>query len=281
MRHYTGMGLVTYTDLAEFGLPLVTPGQPEFNSLVHDIESRPQPFGNWPVDDLTKSAVLVNQSGNAIVAISYVWPYVTATGTPHTSRYSNLGSSVQLDVLTGRSGVTRDIGTFILPESKRLITERGMFGNNLDVLGEGEASRGGGYMGAGGSGRTSSHEEIVATELILDSAILEDGRCIGPDEFGMVESVSEDLEHIRRTAEQTVAVLRNGGSAGEIFELLRPLARHTPARTPQGQPRSRSPFLRMFADMGIRQLIDGESGTVAAWFETQAQPSRLRLYRPS
>jgi hypothetical protein len=273
--------LVTYTDLAEFGLPFITPLQPEFRSLVHDIESRPQPFGNWPVDDLTKSAVLLNQSGNAIVGISYVWRYVTASGTAHTSRSSNLGSSVQLDVLTGRSGVTRDIGTFILPGSKRLITERGMFGNNLDVLGEGEGSRGGGYIGGGGGGRTSSHEEIVATELILDSAILEDGRCIGPDEFGMVESVGEDLEHIRRTAEQAVTVLRNGGSAGEIFELLRPLARHTPPPTPRGQPRSRSPFLRMFADMGIRQLIDWESGTVAAWFETQAQPPRLRLYRCS
>jgi hypothetical protein len=281
MRHHTGMGLVTYTDLAEFGLPLITPGQPEFRSLRHDIESRPQPFGNWRVDDLTKTAILLNQSGNTIVAISYVWRYVTATGTAHTSRSSNLGSSVQLDVLTGRSGVTRDIGTFILPGSKRLITERGMFGNNLDVLGEGEGSRCGGYIGAGGGGRTSSHEEIVATELILDSAILEDGRCIGPDEFDTVESVSEDLEHIRRTAEQAVAVLQNGGSAGEIFELLRPLARHRPTRTPQGQPRSRSPFLRIFADMGIRQLIDGESKTVAAWFETQAQPPRLHLYRPS
>ena len=52
------MGSITCTDLAEFGLPLITPGQPEFRSLVHDIESRPQPFGSWPVDDLTKSAVL-------------------------------------------------------------------------------------------------------------------------------------------------------------------------------------------------------------------------------
>ncbi len=215
------------------------------------------------------------------MGISYVWRYVTATGTAHTSRCSNLGSSVQLDVLTGRSGVTRDIGTFILPGSKRLITERGMFGNNLDVLGAGEGSRGGGYMGAGGGGRTSSDEEIVATELILDSAILDAGRCIGPDEFGMVESVGDDLELIRRTAEQAVAALRSGGSAGEIFELLRPLAHRRPTRAPQGQSRSRSPFLRMFADMGIRQLIDGESGTVAAWFETQAQPPRLRLYRPS
>jgi hypothetical protein len=207
MRHHTGMGLITCTDLAEFGLPLITPGHPEFRSLVHDIESRPQPFGSWPVGDLTKSAVLLNQSGNAIVGISYVWRYVTATGAAHTSRSSNLGSSMQLDVLTGRSGVTRDVGTFILPGSKRLITERGMFGNNLDVLGEGEGSRGGGYTGAGGGSRTSSHEEIVATELILDSAILEDGRCIGPDEFGMVENVREDLEQIRRTAERTVAAL--------------------------------------------------------------------------
>src|SRR5581483_12265207 len=105
----------------------------------------PLPFGRWPVDDLTRSAVLLNQSGNAILGIAYAWRYTTAAGTEHTSRIANLGSSVQLDVLTGRSGVTRDLGTFILPGSKRLLTERGMFGNNLDVLSEGEAPRGGGY----------------------------------------------------------------------------------------------------------------------------------------
>jgi hypothetical protein len=277
MRHYTGMSKATYRDLAEFGLPLVTPGQPEFRSLVDDIERRPQPFGSWPIDDLSNAAVLLNQSGNAILGISYLWRYVTATGTAHTSHYSNLGSSMQLDVLTGRSGVTRDIGTFILAGSKRLITERGMFGNNLDVLGEEDPSRGGGYMGASGDRRTSSYEEIVAIELILDAAILEDGRSIGPDEFGMFESVGEDLEHIRKTAAQGAEALRNGASAGEIFELLRPLAR----QTRQGRPRSRPPFLWMFADMGIRQLISGELATVAAWLETQAHPQRLRLYRPS
>ena len=275
------MGLVTYTDLAEFGLPLITPGQPEFRSLVHDIESRPQPFGNWPVDDLTKSAVLLNQSGSAIVGISYVWRYVTATGTAHTSRCSNLGSSVQLDVLTGRSGVTRDIGTFILPGSKRLITERGMFGITWMCWAQERGRAAEDTWVRAVVVERVVDEEIVATELILDSAILDDGRCIGPDEFGMVESVGDDLELIRRTAEQAVAALRNGGSAGEIFELLRPLAHHRPTRAPRGQSRSRSPFLRMFADMGIRQLIDGESETVAAWFETQAQPPRLRLYRPS
>jgi hypothetical protein len=282
MRHDTGMGLLTCSDLAEFGLPLVAPGQPEFLSLVHDIESRPQPFRSWPVDDLTNSAVLLNQSGKAIVAISYAWRYLNATGAAHTSRISNLVSSMQLDVLTGRSGVMRDFGTFILPGSKRLVTERGMFGNNLDVLGSGEESRGAGYTGAGGGGRTSSHEEIIATELILDSVILEDGRCLGPDEFGMVESLGEDLDHIRRTAEQAVTALRNGGSAGEIFDLLRPLARHAPSQqTLQGRRKLWSPFLKMFADMGIRQLIDEDSGSAVAWFETQSQPPRLRLYRPS
>jgi hypothetical protein len=156
-----------------------------------------------------------------------------------------------------------------------------MFGNNLDVLGEEETSHGGGYMGAGGSGRTSTREQVVAVELILDSAILEDGRCVGPNELAMFETVSEDLEHIRRTAEQGAEALRNGASAGEIFELLRPLARRTHGRTPEGRPISRSPFLGMFANSGIQQLINGEPATVAAWFETQAQPPRLRLYRPS
>ena len=30
--------------------------------------------------------------------------------------------------------VPQDLGTFILPGSKRLITDQAMFGNNLDVL---------------------------------------------------------------------------------------------------------------------------------------------------
>ena len=273
------MGNTVYRDLAAFGLPLVTPAQPEFASLVDDIQSRPGPFGSWPIDDLSNAAVLLNETGSAILSISYSWRYTTARGGAHSSHCSNLGSSsIQLDVLSGRSEVVQDIGTFILPGSKRFITERGMFGNNLDVLGQDPRPHGGGYAGAGGGTRNSTSEKIVAGELILDLAILDDGRCVGPDEYGLFESLIEDLESIRSTAEQAAKSLRDGASAGQIFEMLRPLARHTPHTATQ---RRRSSFLRMFADMGIRQLINDDPPAVERWLETQAQPPRIRLQRVS
>lgn len=277
-RDDTAMGMATYRDLAEFGLPLVTPAQPEFASLVHDVESRPEPFGSWPIEELSNAAVLLNESNNAVLGISCLWRYTTATGA-FTSRFLNLGSSTQLDVMTGRSEVVEDLGTFILRGSKRLITERGMFGNNLDVLGR-EKRFGGGYIGGGGGGgRTRRGEEIVAVELVLDLAILEDGRCVGPDEAGLFDSLIEDLEQIRRTAEAAANALGNGGSSGEIFEMLRPLARKTPERT--AQRRSRSPFRSMFAHMSIDRLINDDSAAVASWLEGYAQPPRFRLHRAS
>ena len=123
-----------YHDLAEFGLRFVTPDDPAFPGLVRDIQSRPQPFGQLPTSDLGAAAVLLNQSGKAIVTLAYVWKYMMAGGHPRTSHHSNLGSSMQMDVLSGRAGITRDLFSFILPGSKRLITQEGMFGDNSDVL---------------------------------------------------------------------------------------------------------------------------------------------------
>jgi hypothetical protein len=126
--------------------------------------------------------------------------------------------------------VVQDIGTFILPGSKRLITERGMFGNNLDVLGQDPRPHGGGYVRAAGGGtRNATGEKIVAGELVLDLAILDDGRCLGPDESGLFESLVEDLESIRSTAEQAAKLLRDGATAGQIFDTSAtgpPHARH-------------------------------------------------------
>ena len=51
-----------YRDLAEFGLPVITPGAPEFPELVRDIESHPEPFDAWPPHSTDRDAVLVNQT---------------------------------------------------------------------------------------------------------------------------------------------------------------------------------------------------------------------------
>ena len=234
------MGNTVYRDLAAFGLPLVTPTQPEFTSLVHDIQSRPGPFGSWPIDDLSNAAVLLNETGSAILSISYSWRYTTAGGGVHSSHCSNLGSSsIQLDVLSGRSQVVQDIGTFILPGSKRLITERGMFGNNLDVLGQDPRPHGGGYGGAAGGGtRNATSEKIVAGELILDLAILDDGRCVGPDEYGVFEASSRILKAsvVRQSRPQSRYETATRRARFSRYFGHWPAKRHTPQCSGGGRP---------------------------------------------
>lgn len=278
------MAKTAYRDLAEFGLPLVTPTQPAFASLARDIERQheevgPWPFGPWPVDDLNNSAVLLNESGNAVLGVSYFWRYTTATGNGWTSYHSNLlgASSTQLEVLTGRSNAVSDLGTFIVPGSKRLFTESGMFGNNLDVL---DQSVGGGWIGAGHWGfRPGEKKDIVSVELALDLAILEDGRCVGLDETGFFDSLIEDLEHIRRTAQEAAMILRRSASTGEVVEMLRGLA--WPIYGPTTQQRMRPHFLRMFGIMGMDKLANADPQRGASWLEKLAQPTRLNLYRAS
>lgn len=158
-----------YRDLPEFGLHLVSSEDHRFRALVHDIEQHPQPFSSWPLDDLTNAAVLLNESGKAIVVLAFAWRYTSENGTIRSSRYANLGSSMQMDILNGRSAVPQDLGTCILAGSKRLITERGMFGNNLDVLTEEQSRHGRSYAGAGGGGgaRSRLNEQIASIRAVF------------------------------------------------------------------------------------------------------------------
>ncbi len=216
------------------------------------------------------------------MGFAYVWRYTTVEGTVRPTRCSNLGcSSAELDVLSGRAAVTRDISGFILPGSKRLIAEEGMFGNNSDVLPPDQPLPGPGFWGrVGGRGlRYRMRDKPIAeVELCLDFAILEDGLCLGPDESGLFESLTEDLELHRSTAQEVATALRNGASEGRVFEILRPLARNTPPPPPSG--RQRAPFNHIFANMAIYQLVNAGPPDLLAWFEQAAQPP-LRLHRPS
>jgi len=279
------MAETKYQDLREFGLPLVPAGDLRFGDLVRDIEERSQPVWLWPEGDLDPAAVLLNECGRAIVALSYVWRYTNAEGKVRTSICSNLGSSMQMEVLSGQDPVTRDLGSFILAGSKRLITEEGTFGNNLDVLPEGFGGRSGVYMGGGGGGggyREHATEGIERIELCLDLAVLEDGLCAGPDEGGLFESLTRDLERQQTTAQETAESLRKGASAGQIFELLLPLARHTPPADDADKPgRNRSRLLKTFATMAIHHLMHAEESELMVWLDRAAQATPLRLHRPA
>ncbi len=275
---------VSYRDVAEFGLPFVTPDHPDFAALVREIASSPQPMGPAPSGDLNTAAVLLNETGKTIVALAYFWRYRTADGHVSTSRHANLGSSMQLDVLSGRFGVVRDRASFILPGSKRLITEEGMFGDNLDVLPSESLPGGFSFIGTGRSGRpTQTRGGFTSIELQLDVAFLEDGLCVGPDELGTFESVTTDLERQRTAAQEITQALRDGASRGAVFEILRPLAAHDAHPTePGGRHRSNpSHLLPMFGNMAIHRLVNASDAELLAWFEAIAQPSSIRLHRPS
>lgn len=265
-----------YRDLPDFGLRFVVPDNARFPALVQDIIEHPQPFPAWPTEDATRGAILLNESGRAIIALSFIWHYTEENGVTHTSRFANLGSSMQLEMLTGRAPVVQDLGTCILAGSKRLITENGIFGNNLDVLPSGQMR--GSYTGAGGGGgRPQRTDRIARAQLSLDLAVLEDGLCVGPDELEMFRALTDSLDRIRTTAQTAVDLLRHGASGGQVFEVLAPLARHRP--TPSS-PRE-SGLLMMFGRMAIDQLINTEASQQTAWFDRFAQPSRLRLHRPA
>lgn len=271
------MPATSYRGLPEFGLPLITKDHPSFDRFVDDIGRQPAPGPSAPSAVSDRAAVLVNDSGHALIAVDWFWRYTRRDGNARTSRFSTLGSSVQRDVLSGRSKVGRDLGTFILPGSKRLITEQGIFGSNLDVLTPEELPHASGYCGGwgGGSGRESAATELAAVELVLDFVILEDGLCAGPDESAMFEALNESLDVQRTAAREAVRLLTSGASVGQVFEVVRPLARHDPG--PRCHTRA---MLATFGNEAVRRLIDANEGDLLAFFERAAEPRSLELRRP-
>ena len=276
-----------YRDLAEFGLPLITARQPNFEQRLAEIQNHPGPFAPDLESASGRVAILENQSANAVIILRYVWRYTTTAGTTRTASHMNFGSSRQMDLLTGREKPVRDMHSSILPGSRRLITEAGMFGDNRDVLGPPPDTGGRGWGFAGGSGRggirgSGPDHDIVRIELELDLAIFEDGLCVGPDESGVRESLMEQIQRQKVVAAEIARELRGGAGPGRIFEILRPLARHGPPLPPalSGGGRHHPSVLSMFARTAIQYLIGAEDATLAAWFEAAAAVSPLRLRRP-
>jgi hypothetical protein len=261
---------VSYVGVPEHGLPLITPEDPSFPELALETLAHRNPVGDHPDRVPAVSALLVNETRRAIVALSYVWTYTTKSGRTFSHRHSNLGSGMQVEVLTGRAKVHRDPYSFILEGSRRLITEDGMYGNNLDVLPD-PVPRGGGFVGCGGGGRRQPVEDLAAVELSLDFAVLEDGVCVGPDTSGMMDSIQEQLDQQESLAGLIVSRLRGGATAGEVFDLLRPLARRDRARG--------ADLLSMFVHASVHHLIRLEDRELMEWFERAAQPATRRLRR--
>jgi hypothetical protein len=149
------MRQTTYVDLPEFGLHFVPFEDPRFPDLLNQIMRDPRPFPAPDLDDLGHSAVLLNESGKAIIVLGIMWRYEDEGGHFWTRRLINLHSSTQMEILCGRLRAEDDLHTSILPGSKRLVTERGLFGTNSDVLPTTPGRISGGGYGASGGGAES------------------------------------------------------------------------------------------------------------------------------
>lgn len=274
------MAETAYRDLVNFGLRLVAPDDSSFASLVADIRSRT--LGPWPQIAGEAAAVLLNESGKSIIALAVIWRFTDVTGNARTGRVANLGSSMQMDVLAGRAKVTRDRFSFILPGSKRLITDRGVFGDNSDVLPPETPAGGGFVMGGGGGGRRGNREvPWKRIELQLDIVFFEDGLCVGPDESGLFVAVASELEQQRTIAAELAAAMRSGASAGRLFEMLQPFARPPRPDSASDRPeRFHRPYLLVtFARMAIDRLINQTGQEILAWLDWMSAPSQLPLHR--
>lgn len=260
-----------YQGLASDGLPLVTPSDEAFPTRLRSIRAN-----CWfPVPEVPDepAAILVNLTGQTILAFALVWRYANPSGEMRTHTMCRLGSSRQVDALCGRTGVGPDDHSFVLPGSQRLITQQGIYGDNHDVIPP-EVRRAGGFGGGGSRAGGSPPGDFHHAELTLDVVFLEDGRVLGPDTSGLFEAVTSTFAAQRQLAAEMVAALRSGATVGALFDLLRPMGLADRTRH-DGAHSLRHMFLHQATDV----LLHLTQEEILAWAEREAEPARLQLRR--
>lgn len=263
---------VVYRDLRSVGLPFVTPDDEGFGAAVRTVTENswmpvPEP-GDEP------AAVLVNLTGKTIVAMAVVWKYTGGNGETTKRRISTGTSGAQAEALRGRGTLDPHMNGFVLPRSQRLITQDGVYGDNEDVMGPEMRRQGGVFAGAGRAGFRGGGFIPVRIELLLDVAMLEDGRALGPDESGMVDAVVTTLDEQRRVAIAMLAAMAEGTTRGQLFDMIRPLA--------QGRRRTESmdlPLREMFLHVAPRMLLQEEDDALSRWLESLVEAPRITWRR--
>ena len=185
-------------DLVQYGLVLTPSYDPLFDDLFRRL-GRATQFAAPPDEAPEFSAILQNESGKIVIAWTHFWRYTDADRRTTTSTTTNLGSSMQMDILAGVGEPTSDGTVFFLPGSKRLITPEGTFGDNSDVVDFGE--RRGGFVGAGGGGAGAGSRRVIEnaenTTLLLDGVFFHDRTFAGQDETGVFDAMTELLQRQR------------------------------------------------------------------------------------
>lgn len=265
---------VTYVGLPQSGLPFVTPNDEGFHNLAASIPL--DPFA--AKEEVPSEAVVVlNQSSQAVVAMSALWRWMDQEGRSSQQATSNLYSLSQLAPPTEDANPTSIWFQPFLPGSKRLITLHGIFGDNSDVLPP-QAKPSGFVGGRAGSNRGGGPPVKQLLEVRLDWVIFASGLCVGPGQMGLRESLGSLASEQRRIASGAANLLRNGARLGEVFELLRPAARHS-FRSIGGPGDVRlMHMLASFGRMALNQLIEADEEhreELIRWFEAQSGATRV------
>ena len=279
-----------YRDLRDVGLPFLTTADPQFNEVRSQIFM--PPFAPSPEEVAAESVIILNQSGQPVMAMSFLWRWIDQDGQITPRSHSGASSLSQLRIPdNGGPGQLR-FNPF-LPGSKRLVTPSGVFGDNSDVLPPEVTKTGfvGGY-GGGRSGKRRGEEELRLHDMQLDSAIFADGLFAGPDEMGLFASLEQAKSEQQRLASEAAALLRVGARFGEVFELVRVAARippppPAPRPSPPGQNRPTSPMrnnahLNSFASHAVRLLTFADEERrheLIEWFDEQARSAEIKLHR--
>ncbi len=264
---------VVYQGLEKDGVPLIGADEEGFGPRLRSIRENSW----WPVPELVDepAAILVNLTGQTILAFGAIWKRTDADGVTHTQRIVTLSSSGQMDALRGPGSVRPDANCFVLPGSQRLIMENEVYGDNFDVIPP-EMRMRGGFAGASrtGDGGRGSGQPPVRTVLTLDVVFLEDGLVLGPDEMGLFDGVGKTMEEQRATAAEMAAALARGATPGVLLDMVRPMALAIHARR-GGLFALRS----MFLQAASRVLLYDSEEMIRNWVEKEAAPSKLTLRR--
>jgi len=290
-------------DLRGVGLVLVPVTSPEYGPLLSEIQRRienPAPeFADvrpivWRVFVGTidptlhaTSAILLNRTGKSIAALQLVWKYEEVGGRTYTrSNAARFGERILLP-FSGRDGSKIDTyWNTILPGSKRYVGEDGIAGDNTDVRmpAANEMLRGGGGGGSAGGSR-STPNPIQSVTLTLDGVFFTDGEFVGPNLFGLWESITDEAKYKMDVAKAARDGKARGLAASAIMDDVVKIVGPVPDRLRPGlDARTDAARIRMQQEMRARQFqmqrnMNGDERTVeilAAQADTKLPNFRKR-----
>jgi hypothetical protein len=226
---------ISCEDLASYGVYLVAPSAPEYQSIVADIVNRlhSRPKGGPPLGDEclaftsehghNHSAVLLNHAGRAIASIAYIWHARLANGRVVTHSYSpGTNASVLLPFCLNKLiSKHHYYWHTIFPGSKRLVRFNGsILGDNTDTRPpEPDELWHEGFFYSSSVDRT----EGEPVKLSLDGVFFEDGGFAGPDQLGSWEQTVSAAETYLEVGALAREARHSGMSADEFFRTVRDL----------------------------------------------------------